>query len=128
MVSPLKHEFLKAAEEEVDALVTKGTWVEDKKTNATVPIVPAQWVFKIKRNPDGQVKKIKSRLCLRGDLMTVTDKSNFSPVVAWSTVRMFLVLSIILGWVTINVDFSNAFVQSDLPEDEPAWMHVPRGY
>lgn len=33
-----------------------------------------------------------------------------------------------LNWITTTVDFSNAFVQSRLPEDEPVWMHVPRGY
>ena len=32
----------------------------------------------------------------------------------------------ILSWVTVNIDFSNAFVQSDLPE--PVWMSIPRGY
>ena len=60
--------------------------------------------------------------------MTVSDASNYSPVAAWTSVRMFLTYARILGWVTTSVDFSNAFVQSKLPENEPAWMHVPRGY
>ena len=128
MASPLRDEFLKAAQEEVQALTDKETWIEDLKVNATVPIVPATWVFKIKRTPDGAIKKIKARLCLRGDLMTISDQSNYSPVAAWTSVRMFLTFACILGWVTTSVDFSNAFVQSKLPESEPAWMHVPRGY
>jgi hypothetical protein len=31
-----------------------------------------------------------------------------------------------LGWVTCNVDFSNAFLQADLKE--PVWIHLPRGF
>jgi hypothetical protein len=36
--------------------------------------------------------------------------------------------SIIRGWIVESVDFSNAFVQSKLPDDDPVWMHIPRGY
>jgi len=28
----------------------------------------------------------------------------------------------------MTIDFSNAFVQSELPNDKPVWMHVPHGY
>ena len=50
----------------------------------------------------------------------------YAPVAAWITVRIFLILTMLLGWVTISIDFANAFVQSYLPE--PIWIHVPRGY
>ena len=70
---------------------------------------------------------MKSRIVLRGDLQE-DNGHNFSPVAAWPTVRLFLVLSLMLGWVTSTVDFSNAFVQSDLPADEPVWMLIPRGF
>ena len=33
----------------------------------------------------------------------------------------------ILNWATLTVDFSNAFVQSNLPESEPVWMKIPKG-
>jgi len=39
---------------------------------------------------------------------------------------MFLVLSIILDWITVSLDFSNAFVQALLKR--PVWIHIPRGY
>ena len=37
-------------------------------------------------------------------------------------------VSAVLNWVTVTVDFANAFVQSKLPEDRPVWMHIPCGY
>ena len=65
---------------------------------------------------------------LRGDLHKDTNEDNFSPVASWSTIRSFLVISVILGWITTSIDFSNAFVQSDLPPDKPVWMQLPQGY
>ena len=39
-----------------------------------------------------------------------------------------MVVSETKGRVTCTIDFSNAFVQSPLPADEPVWMHLPRGF
>ena len=128
MASPYKEEFLKAADIEIQSLVEKGTWKEDLKSNATTKIIPNQWVFKIKRDSMGNFKKAKARIVIRGDLQEEDGKDNTSPVAAWSTVRTFLVLTFIAGWIMTTIDFSNAFVQSNLPNDMPVWMHVPRGY
>ena len=129
MASPYKEQFLEAAQVEIDALVKKGTWYEDLKSNATTRIIPALWNFRVKKSSCGQfIKRFKARICLRGDLQEDNGKSNYSPVAAWSTVRTFLIISQINGWITTTIDFSNAFVQSYLPDDEPVWMHVPRGY
>jgi len=128
MASPYREEFLKAAQAEIDALVEKGTWVEDLKSNATTRILPGTWVFKIKRTADGSIRKFKGRYCCMGNLQDDLGHDNFSPVAAWSTVRLFLVIAMIAGWVTCSIDFSNAFVQSDMPADDPVWLHVPRGF
>lgn len=127
MASEHKSLFLDAAAEEIQALVEQGTWVEDLKDNATTRIVPSQWVFRIKRGPDGEVKKFKARCVLRGDLQEYEGET-YSPVAAWYTVRSMVVMCMTLGWITTCIDFSNAFVQSPLPEDEAVWMHVPRGF
>ena len=55
-------------------------------------------------------------------------KSNYSPVAAWPTVRSFLSISLMKNWITASIDFTQAFAQAKLPEDDPAWMHVPRGF
>ena len=128
MHSPYRQEFLDSAEREIQELTKKGTWKEDLKSNATTKIVPNKWVFRIKRTSDGSIRKFKGRICLRGDLQEDNGKSNYSPVAAWPTVRSFLVISHIRNWMTTSINFSNAFVQSYLPDDEPVWMHVPRGY
>eukprot|EP00977_Amphora_coffeiformis_P024783 scaffold17180_cov135-Amphora_coffeaeformis.AAC.2 len=129
MRSEDRAEWLKSADAEIRELEAQGTWVEDRKSNATTAIIPGMWTLRYKRTPDGTLKKRKSRYVLRGDLMTSFDgRDNFAPVASWTTVRSFLVLSAVLHRTTCTIDFLNAFVQSPLPEDEPVWMHPPRGY
>ena len=42
----------------------------------------------------------------------------YAPVVSWSTVRLLLTLSVIHDLETQQVDYTNAFVQADLHDDE----------
>ena len=126
MASEHKSEWLKAAQAEISALESKFTWMEVPLFEARSKVIPLTWVFKVKRGPSGDFKKCKARICVRGDLEEDDDVDNFAPVVAWSTVRIFLIICIILGWKTISIDFSNAFVQSILKD--PVWVHLPRGF
>ena len=116
----------KAAAKEVNQLEEKGCWIECLKSEANgEPIIPSTWVFRRKRNPAGDITKYKARICLRGDLMN-SDEESFAPVTSWSSVRLFLVLAIILGWITISIDFNNAFIQAVL--EKPIYMSIPRGF
>jgi len=120
-----KVDWQKSAVREVLALVEKGTWEEVDIATATSRILPGTWVFRRKRNPDGDIVKFKGRYCVRGDLQE-GEHDTFAPVVAWSTVRFFLVFAITYDWTTCSIDFSNAFVQSVLKDD--VWIHLPRGF
>jgi hypothetical protein len=68
---------------------------------------------------------MKARWVLRGDLLDV-DFETYAPVVAWPTVRIFLVLSLLLSWTIKALDFANAFVQAKLDHD--VFAYLPRGY
>ena len=82
-------------------------------------------IFKCKHSPDGEITKYKARYCVRGDLKE-GEPETFAPDVAWSSVRLFLVLSITLNWDTCSIDFSSAFVQAQLTD--PVWIHTPHGF
>jgi hypothetical protein len=125
MRSPYRAQCLEAADIEIRSLVKHHTWDEVPTSDAKEKILPGTWVFKIKRTPDGSWKKVKGRWTARGDLQE-GEFETFAPVVAWSTVRLFLVYALTLGWATISIDFSSAFVQAFLKE--PVWLHVPQGY
>ena len=126
MHSHEKAKWLEAMQKEIDALTEKGTWEEVPESQAKTKILPTTWVLKVKRNPEGEATKFKARICVRGDLEEKTDESTYAPVASWTTVRLFLVTCLALGWYTCSVDFSNAFVQAYLKH--PVWIHVPRGY
>ena len=50
----------------------------------------------------------------------------YAPVVTWQTVRLFLVLSILLGWKSCQLDFVMAYPQA--PAEMPLYMRLPQGY
>jgi Reverse transcriptase (RNA-dependent DNA polymerase)/GAG-pre-integrase domain/Zinc knuckle len=120
-----RDEWMSAALKEITALEEHGTWIVDEQTNAKSKILPGTWVFRRKRAPDGTITKYKARYCVRGDLQTEQHET-YAPVVGWSTIRSFLILSMLLKWKTRSIDFSQAFVQAVL--DYPVWIHLPRGF
>jgi hypothetical protein len=118
-------EWRKAMVIEISALESLGSWDEVDISDAKSRIIPGTWVFKVKRTPDGEIKKRKARFCCRGDLQE-DDFLTFAPVVSWTSVRFFLVLTTVLSWTTCSIDFSSAFLQAVLPS--PIWVHLPRGF
>jgi hypothetical protein len=88
-----------AARKEIEILESHGTWEVDDISAAKSKILPGIWVFKVKRSPDGTVIKRKARYCVRG-YSQEDQRETFAPVFAWSTVRLFLVLAMLLEWAT----------------------------
>ena len=134
MVSPERRGWEEAMEVELDAL-------EKMKVYELVPrssvinntILDTTWAFKRKRYPDGSIRKLKARLCVRGDQQVegVDYFQTYAPVVQWSTVRTLLVLSVTIGLKSKQVDYTNAFVQADTDTDvsvEMPPMHTKDGF
>ena len=125
MVDVDRDMWIQAMKKEIASLEDHETWTEVDISEATSRILPSQWVFRRKRTPDGTVKSHKARTVARGDLEQ-GDFQTYAPVVAWSTVRFFLILSLVLDWYTCSIDFSSAFVQAAL--DKLVWLRIPRGF
>ena len=125
MNSEHKQKWIDAMMLEVKQIEEADTWIEVPISEVLEKIIPGTWVLRIKRSPDGEIKKFKARFCVRGDLQDGVNET-YAPVVQWSSVRIFLILTLHLGWTTCSIDFSNAFVQAKL--EKPVWIHVPRGY
>jgi hypothetical protein len=132
MAGPDKDLFEEAMANEIQELEDHKTWNVVKRNS--VPqgskVLPSTWVLRTKRYPDGRLRKHKARFCVRGDRQVegidYTDK--YSPVVAWSTVRLLLTIAIYQKLYTKQVDFSNAFVQATLKQDENIYVDVPKGF
>jgi hypothetical protein len=116
-----RDDFLTAMGQEIAELESHGTW--DVVRKASMPsganLLPSTWALKIKRYPDGRMRKNKARFCVRGDrqIAGVDYFESYAPVASWTTVRMVMNLAVQRGWATRHVDFSNAFVQATLTDE-----------
>jgi hypothetical protein len=127
MNGPQAAGFLKACEIEIDTLQQKDCWeVTDRPTHR--PVVSSTWAFRVKRFPDGAMRKLKARFCARGFEQTpgIDFHETYAPVVNWTTVRFLLIMSILLNLSTRQVDYVAAFVQSDI--DTEVYVEMPRGF
>jgi Reverse transcriptase (RNA-dependent DNA polymerase) len=119
MNGPNSEGFWEAMATEIRTLVEKmDAWeVVDRET--WMNVLPSTWAFKCKRFPDGLVKKLKARFCVRGDkqLEGIDFFETFAPVVSWTTVRLMLILTLVLGLYTRQVDYTAAFLHAPIDED-----------
>jgi hypothetical protein len=128
MNGPDAEGFYDAMVKEMEQLESLNPW--DVIPMSDVPeganVLDSTWAFKRKRYPDGLVRKLKARWCVRGDqqIEGVNFFDTYAPVVAWSTVRLLLILSVTLGLATKQVDYTLAFVQADL--DEEVYVRMPK--
>jgi hypothetical protein len=121
--------FKQAMEDEINLLEEMDSWTivpREKAIREGKKVLDSVWSFKRKRFPDGFIKKLKARFCIHGGQQEkgIDFDDTFSPVVAWSTVRMMLILSIVMELKTKQVDFTLAFVQAKL--DPGTFIEMPR--
>ena len=86
------------------------------------------WDFKRKSYPDGNLKKYKARFCVRGDqqIEGIDMFDTYAPVVSWITVRLLLVMFIVFGIATQQVDYTNSFCQA--PLEQTVFVELPSGF
>jgi hypothetical protein len=127
MNGPLKEGYWEAALKEINILQVKEAW-EVVQRKDFMNVLPGTWAFKCKRFPDGAVRKLKARFCVRGDRQKkdVDYFETFAPVINWNTVRLMLILSQVMGLATKQVDYTAAFVHAPIKED--VYVEMPRGF
>jgi histone deacetylase 1/2 len=93
-------------------------------------VLCSKWAFRIKRFPNGLVKKFKARFCVRGDMQIegIDFFETWAPVVSWPTVRALLILATKLELVSVQADITAAFVHAELDEDEHIFVHQAAGF
>ncbi len=109
----------------INALRKKETFIEINMSELPHgrQIIKSTWAFCCM----GMICKQKSQFVVCGDLQ-VLDKAEqtYLPVVYWSTVFLLFILTAAQGLKTKTIDFSSAFVQSDLPK--PIYLKLPPGF
>jgi hypothetical protein len=112
---------------EVADLIASGsaTIVRRDSMPANSKAVPTIWSFCRKRAPDWSIIKWKARLCPHGgkQIEGINFSETYAPVVTWSTTRLLLILSLITGMKSRQIDYIQAYTQA--PVDCEVYMHIP---
>jgi hypothetical protein len=131
MKEPDKKNFEPAMLDEVKSHTDIGHWeiVERRSVPSNDKILPSVWAMRRKRRiSTGEPYKWKARLNVHGGKQEygLNFWETYSPVVSWTTTRLFLVFTILNGWKSRQVDFVLTFPQADL--ECPMYMEIPRGF
>jgi Reverse transcriptase (RNA-dependent DNA polymerase) len=116
-----------AMEEEYNTLTYKDSWEIVDRT-PDMKVLGTTWAYRCKRFPDGLVRKLKARFCVRGDQQVegIDFFDTYAPVVQWSTIRLMLMVSLMLNLATQQVDYTCAFLHALL--DDEVYCHMPHGF
>ena len=114
-------------EEEMASIIDNQTWSLDSLP-AGHRAIGLKWVFKLKKDPDGNVIKHKARLVVKGysQRQGVDFDEVFAPVARMETVRVLLALAAHGGWQVHHMDVKSAFLNGELAEE--VYVQQPPGF
>lgn len=123
----VEKQWMQAINEEITSLVKNKTW-------DLMPLPPGRrvidnrWIFKIKRDKDGNIDKYKARLVVKGcsKRRGLDYEETYAPVARLTTVRTLLSTVNELRLKTRQLDVKNAFLHGTI--DEEIYMKLPRGF
>jgi hypothetical protein len=120
-------EWVDAMDKEIQSIEKNKTWSLCKLPVGHKPI-GLKWVYKLKKNSDGEVVKHKARLVAKGYVQKkgVNFDEVFAPVARLDTVRLILALAANRGWQVHHLDVKSAFLHGELEEE--VYVSQPEGY
>ncbi|KAG7001248.1 Retrovirus-related Pol polyprotein from transposon TNT [Fusarium oxysporum f. sp. conglutinans] len=124
---PQREHWLRAIHSELRSLLTKGNWRMLDRNQAHNRPLTVKWVFKVKKNEDGNLDKFKARLVVRGfeQQFGFDYNQTFASVAKAATWRILLTVAACLDWEIEQMDVSTAFLEGDL--DEEVFIEMPEG-
>ncbi|CAI7784169.1 unnamed protein product [Closterium sp. NIES-53] len=120
-------EWKKTMESELKSIEENGMW-ELVELPEGRKAITSKWLFKIKSDAYGKIKRYKSRLVAKGyqQKEKVDYKELFAPVVKPTTLPTLLAGAAIKGWVVKQMDETTAFLNGVLEEE--IFMAQPEGF
>ena len=117
----------RAMQEEIDSLNEYDVW-ELTKLPEGRKAVGCKWVYKIKRNSNGDAERFKARLVAQGYAQKYGEDydETFSPVVRFESIRSVIALSVQRKLQLHQMDITAAFLNGELNED--VYMKQPQGF
>jgi Reverse transcriptase (RNA-dependent DNA polymerase)/gag-polypeptide of LTR copia-type/Integrase core domain/GAG-pre-integrase domain/Zinc knuckle len=119
----------KAIHEELTVLQDAKTWVlVDPPPGAN--IVSSKWVFRVKKDADGNIARKKARLVAQGfsQVPGVDYFDTYAPVARLATIRTVLALAARYDMELHQIDIKGAYLNGELTDDEVIYMRQPPGF
>jgi hypothetical protein len=122
-----KPEWEEAMNREIESIEKNRTW-----TLTTLPAghkpIGLKWVYKLKKNSEGEVIKHKARLVAKGYVQKqgIDFEEVFAPVARLDTVRLILAVAANRGWEVHHLDVKSTFLNGELEEE--VYVSQPEGY
>jgi hypothetical protein len=127
MNHPFQEGFLAAMRKEIDSLTEKATFeAVDRPKDRGQQVLPLLWVFAYKFDQDGYLTKLKARICVRGDLETISSDEKRAATLAARTARMIFALVAAFDLDLRQRDAVTAFLNSKL--EKPVFTRMPDGF
>jgi hypothetical protein len=119
--------WIKAMREEMASIEHNNTWslVSLPRGHRAIGL---KWVFKLKRDEEGNIAKYKARLVAKGYVQQagVDFDEVFAPVARMESVRMLLAAAAQEGWFVHHMDVKSAFLNGELKEE--VYVQQPPGF
>ena len=114
MRQPDQEQFEQAMEKEVAAQLKKGVYsvIYKSKVPEGAPLLLAIWQMRCKHSiMTGEIKKYKAWLNIDGSHQVLGHDfdQTYAPVASWASICLLLVLTLLNGWYTQQLDFVLAF-------------------
>lgn len=122
-----EEKWIKAMDEEINAIERNETW-ELTDLPDSKDCIGVKWVYKTKRNVEGNVDKYKARLVVKGykQKYGIDYEETFAPVARMETVRVVLAIAAQYKLKVHQMDVKSAFLNGVLNEE--VYVEQPSGY
>lgn len=90
-----------------------------------VPVLNGHWRFDLKTDEHGYVEQFKTRWVIDGSDI---EQNKYAPVIDMHDFRLLLAFAAKRGYLIHTIDCENAYLNSDLPEQEVVYMKQIFGY
>jgi len=119
--------WVKAMNSELKSIQDNNTWLYTNLPKGHKAI-GLKWVYKVKRDPEGNVVKHKARLVAKryAQRHGVDYEEVFAPVARLETVRLILALAASGKWEVHHMDVKSAFLNGELQEE--VYVKQPPGF
>ena len=125
---PDRLQWEEAMKVEIEKLKKWKTWKVVPKPEG-VNIVGSKWVFKLKKDANGNVTSHRARLVTQGftQVHGIDFDDTFAPIARMTSIRTVLALAARYDWEIHQVDVKSAYLYGEIDKDKAVYMKPPPG-